>query len=59
MGEGNEQTPLAIIKNAPKISFLDRPPTKEEEQTILISMEEDLYGPLLRSTVWRNIAKSL
>lgn len=49
MGEGNEQTPLAIISDAPKISFVSRPP---EEQSILIPMEEDLYAPLLIGTTW-------
>ncbi|MCC8399262.1 MAG: coenzyme F420-0:L-glutamate ligase [Rickettsia endosymbiont of Platyusa sonomae] len=52
MGEGNEQTPLAIIKDAPKIYFLDRPPTIEEEKNILIPMDEDLYSPLLRAAKW-------
>ncbi|MGD0466010.1 MAG: putative folate metabolism gamma-glutamate ligase [Gammaproteobacteria bacterium] len=52
MGEGNEQTPLAIISKAPKISFLDRPPTLQEEKSVIIPMEEDLYGPLLESAIW-------
>lgn len=52
MGEGNEQTPLAIISDAPKISFLSRPPTSAEEQSILIPIEEDLYAPLLMGTTW-------
>jgi putative folate metabolism gamma-glutamate ligase len=52
MGEGNEQTPFAVIKNAPKISFLDRPPSIEERKSIIISMEEDLYAPLLRAGKW-------
>ncbi len=52
MGEGNEQTPIAIIKDAPKIYFLDRPPTIEEEKNILIPMDEDLYSPLLRAAKW-------
>lgn len=52
MGEGNEQTPLAVIKEAPKINFLDRPPTAQEEKSITISIEEDLYAPLLLSGNW-------
>ena len=52
MGEGNEQTPLAIIKGATKISFLNRPPTIQEEKSVIIPMEEDLYGPLLESATW-------
>ena len=52
MGEGNEQTPLSLIRNAPKISFLDRPPTLDEERNIAIPIEEDLYSPLLMSAKW-------
>jgi putative folate metabolism gamma-glutamate ligase len=52
MGEGDEQTPLAIIKNAPKISFCNIPPSIEEENSIKISIEEDLYAPLLLSAKW-------
>lgn len=52
MGEGDEQTPLAIIKNAPKISFVNRVPSKDEEDSIRISMDEDLYAPLLQAARW-------
>ena len=52
MGEGKEQTPLAVINDAPKISFVSRPPIPVEEQSILIPMEEDLYAPLLMGTTW-------
>ena len=52
MGEGNEQTPISLIKEAPQISFLDRIPTEEEEKSITIPYEEDLYGPLLMSGRW-------
>ena len=52
MGEGNEQTPLALIKNAPKISFLERPPTSEEQKSVKIPPTEDLYGPLFLSAKW-------
>lgn len=52
MGEGSEQTPLAIIRDAPKICFLNRPPTNDEEQSVIITMDEDLYAPLLRASNW-------
>ena len=52
MGEGDEQTPIAIIQAAPKIHFLDRSPTAEEEGSISISMEEDLYAPFLTNASW-------
>lgn len=52
MGEGAEQTPLALIEDAPKIRFLSRPPTAEEEQMIHIPLEEDIYAPLLKNAPW-------
>jgi putative folate metabolism gamma-glutamate ligase len=44
MGEGSEQTPIAKIINAPKIEFVDRSPTAEEIESIIIPPEEDLYA---------------
>ena len=52
MGEGDEQTPLAIIIKAPKISFVKHPPTPEEEKSVIISMEDDIYAPLLMGAKW-------
>jgi putative folate metabolism gamma-glutamate ligase len=52
MGEGDEQTPLAIIHNAPKITFVSRAPSAEEEKSVTIPMEEDLYAPLLMAAEW-------
>lgn len=52
MGEGNEQTPFALIKQAPKMEFLDRPPLLDEINSIKIPLSEDLYGPLLNSDQW-------
>ncbi len=47
MGEGCEQTPLAIITDAPKINFVQNVPTAEEKDSIIISMAEDLYAPII------------
>ncbi|WP_395463076.1 putative folate metabolism gamma-glutamate ligase [Wolbachia endosymbiont of Cantharis cryptica] len=52
MGEGAEQTPMAVIRDAPKVRFLTHPPTIEEEKSVKISMEEDLYSPLLMGVRW-------
>ena len=52
MGEGNEQTPLAIIQNAPKMVFMDHPPTPKEISQVVIPLEEDLYAPLLQGATW-------
>lgn len=53
MGEGNEQTPLALITEIEKPIFQDRPPSEDEVQSIAISMEEDLYAPLIHSAAWK------
>ena len=53
MGEGEEQTPLAVIQQAPKITFQDRPPTAEEIRSVTILPSEDLYAPLLTSVNWK------
>jgi len=52
MGEGDEQMPLAVITEAPKITFLNRPPTIDEKNSIIIPIDEDLYAPLLSSVSW-------
>jgi dihydrofolate synthase / folylpolyglutamate synthase len=53
MGEGREQTPLALIRNAPRISFVDHAPRAQDLARITISLEEDLYAPLLSAAKWR------
>lgn len=53
MGEGKEQTPLAVIENVPFVQFQLRNPTQKELKELKIQMEDDLYGPLLTSVKWR------
>ena len=53
MGEGNETTPMALISSAPKIEFLERKPTLAEIQSVSISMDEDIYAPILKAGQWR------
>ncbi len=52
MGEGSEQTPLAIIEEIPLIEFQDEDPSKEELGSLKISLEEDLYSDLLKNAPW-------
>lgn len=47
MGEGNEQCPLAIIDDAPKIRFMNSPTSEKDLSLISINVEEDLFYPLL------------
>lgn len=53
MGEGAEQTPLAIMTDIQNIVFQDQNPTEEELSSLKISLEEDLYSPFLRNVKWR------
>ena len=53
MGEGDEQTPLALITNAPRVTFQDHPPLEEDLSALRIGLDEDLYAPLLQSAPWQ------
>lgn len=53
MGEGAEQTPMAIIEDVPFVEFQDRNPTEKEVSSLNISIDEDLYGPFLKSVKWK------
>jgi len=53
MGEGNETCPIAIIKNAPRIKFLNRLLTPNERQKLNIKLDDDIYAPFLKSVKWQ------
>lgn len=53
MGEGKEQTPIAIIEDVPFIKFQSRNPTQKELDSLAISIKDDLYYPLLKNVKWR------
>lgn len=57
MGEGNEQTPLALLEGLPHMTFMATPPTPEEVAGLRIPMQEDLYAPLLMGVTWVKPAK--
>ena len=44
MGEGNEQTPIMILRGAKFIRFT----TKSSRQKLVIPYLKDLYAPLLK-----------
>jgi dihydrofolate synthase / folylpolyglutamate synthase len=58
MGEGNEQTPLAVLDNLPFIEFKDNPPTLKEIASLKISLNDDIYAPLLMGVPWKSTHKS-
>lgn len=47
MGDGNEQTPLALITGIPNITFKKSSPTKTELDFFKPALENDLFAPLL------------
>jgi len=53
MGEGNEQTPLAVIREAHNITFTDYPPSKEEIKNMKLPLEQDMYASLLLNAPWK------
>jgi F420-0:gamma-glutamyl ligase len=58
MGEGNESTPLAIIENVPFVKFQKRNPSAHELKSDSISLEEDLYAPILTAAPWKKGKKN-
>lgn len=53
MGEGSEQTPLAIIEDVPFVKFQEREPSQKELRNLHINIDDDLYGPLLKGVKWQ------
>ena len=52
MGEGSEQTPLALVTELAHIEFQDRNPNAEELKALAIAPEDDLFAPLLTAVEW-------
>lgn len=53
MGEGSEQTPIAVISEVSSVTFQDRNPSQEELDFLHINVEDDLYAPLLKAVDWK------
>lgn len=53
MGEGAEQTPIAIIEDMPNVEFVNRAPTQEEIDIFTVTLDEDLYEPFLNHVDWQ------
>src|SRR3989344_2392907 len=49
MGEGDEQTPIAVIEEIPGVVFKEKNPSKKDLRKIKITIDEDLYAPLLKN----------
>lgn len=57
MGEGSEQTPLALIQDVPFVTFQTHSPTQKEIDALHIRLEEDIYAQFLTNVAWKS-AKS-
>lgn len=53
MGEGREQTPLAVASDLEFIKFKQAPPSKEEIEEMHITPKTDIYHALLNSVKWK------
>jgi dihydrofolate synthase / folylpolyglutamate synthase len=53
MGEGAEQTPLAVITDVPMVTFQDRNPSDEELHALKISLKDDVYATMLTKAPWK------
>ncbi len=47
MGEGDEQTPLALFENIPNITFSNTAPTKKELGQFFVDLEDDIFFPII------------
>ncbi len=54
MGEGAEQTPLAIISDIPFIKFVDKyKKPRDPYLSFNVPMSEDLFGPFIKMAPWK------
>lgn len=53
MGEGSEQTPLALLEDLQNIDFQKRNPSDEELESLKIEMKDDLFSPFLEKANWQ------
>lgn len=53
MGEVAEQTPFVLVSDLKNVQFVNQVPSEEELKTNKISLEDDLYAPLLTKVDWK------
>ncbi|MEK7542083.1 MAG: coenzyme F420-0:L-glutamate ligase [Patescibacteria group bacterium] len=53
IGEGAEQTPIAIMEDMPFVQFRDANPPKKELEMFNVDMrKDDMYAPVLQAVKW-------
>jgi len=58
MGEGKEQTPIAVLSEISNINFVERIPSEEEINEMSIEPDYDVYGKIFSSVKWIKGGKS-
>jgi len=53
MGEGNEQTPIAVLEDVGNVRFCDENPSEQEIESMKIGLDMDLYSPFLSRVDWQ------
>ncbi len=53
MGEGSEQTPLAVVEKMKNVEFQDRNPSESELENLKIKIDDDLFAPFLKNADWQ------
>lgn len=53
MGEGTEQTPLAVLSDLPFVEFNSQDPDPEELAEINLNLRDDLFAPFLENAPWQ------
>ncbi len=53
MGEGNEQTPLALIEDVPMVEFTGRNPSKNELALLHVGLNDPMYAPFFKKAHWK------
>ena len=52
MGEGTEQTPLVVVRDAP-YAFVDSVPKKETGTSYIVPLAEDIFAPFFDNDKWQ------
>ncbi len=53
MGEGREQTPLALLSDLPFIDWQERNPSQAELSTLRLDLNNDLFAPFFQAVKWK------
>jgi len=54
MGEGSEQTPLAVISDVDFVNFQGSDPSPQELETLRLTIQSDLFEVFYKNAPWQN-----